>query len=177
MWHHADVMTRLLLVFVLACSGSTENRAASNATPEPDPEPTEVPVEDSTEEAAEPSAETAGFVDERGIRWRLSAEPAEVTMADRATVRLTIEATNEGDAETDPQQHRGQWLLQGEMHHGLNLWFGNGVRPSAWHALPAGETVTDARVVGEQLFEAPGTYDIAFQIGEQRATARVVVAP
>ena len=127
---------------------------------------------------AEPLVSADARADAPDIRWRLLAEPAEVRFAERGTVRITIEATNAGKTTVDPEQHLGQWTLQGEPHMGLMLWFGNGRRVLEWFALPPGQTVTDTRTSGESLFEAPGTYTIAYiHPAGHVATAEVVVTP
>ena len=90
-------------------------------------------------------------------------------------MRLTIEVTNDGDETVDPKQHLGQFELDGVAHMGLQLWFGNGLRTRSWHALPPGETASDVRKVGEQLFTAPGEYVVGFRYGESVATATVRV--
>lgn len=166
-------MSRLMIVLAfMACSGTQE------AEPQPEPQPEEpvMPTEpEDPQETEMPSQGDEHFVDDRGIRWRLRAEPTSTTMADRASVRLTIEATNTTDAEIDPQRHLGQWRFQGEQHMGLTMWFGNGLRVMEWNALPPAQTVTDARDVGEHLFEAPGTYEIAYARDGRASTVRVTV--
>ena len=179
-------MARWLWIFLVACSGPAENQPSESAIETETESPTATPTATPTPAEAAPETttpmnpaanEAGGFVDDRGIRWRLTAEPAAFTMAERGTMRLTIEATNEGDAEVDPLRHQGQWLFQGAQHQGLSLWFGNGLRVQEWNALPPGRTVTDARGGGEQLFDAPGTYEISYARGSSRTTARVVVSP
>lgn len=161
-----------IIVLALACSGTQD------AEPQPEPQPETEPLVAEPEAPEETEMPTQGddfFVDEQGIRWKLRAEPTRTTMADRASVRLTIEATNTTDAEIDPQRHLGQWRFQGEQHMGLTMWFGNGLRVMEWNALPPAQTVTDARDVGEHLFEAPGTYEIAYARDGRTSTVRVTV--
>lgn len=174
----------LIVLVVVGCSGTqaepeTQPEAESRAEAEPEAaaemEPEMEP--EAPEETEMPMQGEDHFVDDDGVRWRLRAEPQSVTMAERDSVRLTIEATNTADAEIDPQRHLGEWRFQGERHMGLAMWFGNGVRVVAWNALPPGQTVTDARSVGEHLFEAPGTYEIAYARDGRRSTVRVVVTP
>ena len=120
--------------------------------------------------APDPAAEPT-----KDIEWVLSAAPETVTMSERDTLRLTIEVTNVGTATVDPKQHLGHFELDGVQHHGLQLWFGNGLRSMTWTELPPGETATDVRQVGEQLFNAPGEYVVGFRYGETLATTTVRV--
>ncbi len=163
------MIARVSLLSALLLFGCTEEPPPPAATP---------PVLTPVANMHVPRSGPPEFVDSRSIRWRLRGEPTHLTMANRNSFRLTIEATNEGESEVDPQRHHGQWLFQGESHFGLSLWFGNGLRANEWSALPPGMTVTDSRTPGESLFEEPGEYEIAYAQGPGRiAIVRVVVDP
>jgi hypothetical protein len=133
------------------------------------------------------SAPRATDVDELGVRWRLEAAPALLTMAQLEQFQLTVRATNQGTSTVDPQ-HMGcgqgsnpclssSWRLNGGADFALGLAFGNGVREQRWSALPPGETVSDSRRMGESLFSAPGRYTITYQHGSATASAEVIVKP
>ncbi len=111
----------------------------------------------------------------KDVTWALTATPQTVSMGQRDAVELRIAATNVGSETVDPKQHLGRFELDGVAHMGLELWFGNGLRTTTWSALPPGETATDVRRVGEQLFEAPGEYVVGFRYGESVATTTVRV--
>lgn len=135
-------------------------------------------VEAAGEEAVPETAdeERASAID-GSVRWELSAEPTQLTMAQRGTWVIRIAATNVGTEPVNPDQHAGEFELDAQPHHGLNLWFGNGVRSSAWSDLPPGETVTDERTPGEQLFDAPGTYVLSYRHGSALTSVTVAVTP
>jgi hypothetical protein len=109
------------------------------------------------------------------VRWALEADPSVLTMAERGRFTLRIIATNQSASSVDPQQHLGEFRLGGVAHVGLNLWFGNGLRSTAWSELPAGETVRDERRPGENLFDAPGVYVISYVHGRAAAAVTVTV--
>ncbi len=177
-----------LAIVCASCAGPTESVSHSDET-----EPTQTESQAESMQAESMQAENVltpvrpqpgprrgpdHFVDAKDIRWRLVAAPAVLSMAARNTFRLTIEATNQGTSHVDPERHNGHWLFQGQPHMGLSMWFGNGLRAMEWSNLPPGETVTDARTPGEQLFDAPGEYEVAYAHGPGRAAiVRVEVTP
>ena len=164
----------LVCMALLGCSGAQEPETQAEPRAEAEPQVEAEPAAE-PQETEMPTQAADHIVDDAGIRWRLRAEPARVSMAERDSVRLTIEATNTTDAQIDPERHRGQWLFQGEPHMGLMNWFGNGLRPMEWSGLPPGQTVTDAREPGEHLFEAPGEYEVAYARDGRRTAVRVTI--
>lgn len=164
---------RTLMCLLLACSGTQEQESQ----PQPDPvaAQSEAAEQAPPEETEMPSQAADHFVDDNGIRWALRAEPTTLSMGERESFRLTIEATNTTDAQIDPERHNGEWRFGGERHMGLTMWFGNGLRVTEWSGLPPGQTVTDARGAGEQLFEAPGEYEIAYARDGRQTAVRVTV--
>lgn len=148
--------------------------------------PTAIPTASGAGTGA-PATPAAKDVDELGIRWRLEASPSELRLAQRAAFRLSIHATNMGTRTIDPQ-HGGcvvgsspclssSWLLDGAPSHALDLAFGNGIREARWSALPAGESVSDARHMGESLFGRPGRYTVTYRHGSAEASVLVTVKP
>ncbi len=137
------------------------------------PDPAGVEGGGPADEGESPGSATAELA--KDVTWALTATPRTVSMGQRDAVELTIEVTNVGSETVDPKQHLGRFELDGVAHMGLELWFGNGLRTMTWSALPPGETATDVRKVGEQLFEAPGEYVVGFRYGESVATATVLV--
>lgn len=157
-----------------AACGSGQPPQAANENPPGDLEAVP-PVDDepiAPIDAPNPTASPTA-VDENGVRWALQADPSVLSMAQRDRFTIRIVATNETAASVNPQQHMGQFQLDGASHFGLDLWFGNGLRSAAWQDLPAGASVRDERRPGEQLFEAAGVYVISYVHG--RATAAVTV--
>jgi len=171
-------MHRVIGVAALLLAACGSNQTPESASEDPPAEPEvagaepEVALPDDEPSAAIDVA-TPNTIDESGVRWALEADPIALTMAERSRFTLRIIATNESAASVDPQQHLGEFRLDGAAHLGLNLWFGNGLRSNAWSDLPPGASVRDERRPGEHLFEAPGTYVIAYAHG--RATTAVTV--
>lgn len=110
------------------------------------------------------------------IAWRLTAEPATatITMAQRRTFRIWMEARNVGGRVEDTRRDALEWLLNGQPSRTAAMAFGNGGREAAWGALPPGTTVREARDMGESLFPAPGSYELVVRRGG-REVARLRV--
>lgn len=107
----------------------------------------------------------------------LRAEPTALTMAERHTFRLTLDAVNTGETTIDPELHLARLLVNGEESTAWGLAVGNGRRPATWTALPPGEAVSMTwGALAESLFPRPGTYSLVLTLGERRApVVRVVV--
>jgi hypothetical protein len=113
------------------------------------------------------------------VTVRLLAEPSSLTLDERATFRLGVTATNEGDEAVDPGLFGLVLLVDGERSPAFDLAVGNGVVPAGWDRLDAGASTTPVHwPLGEALFPAPGEYHLALQLGEdEQSTATVVVTP
>lgn len=112
-----------------------------------------------------------------GLRWSFVATPASVTMATRASVRLTRSVTNEGAALADAMHASASFAVNGAASMSLDLAFGNGLRGGEWASLPPGQTASDARDMGEDLFPVPGDYDLAMTTDGVTVHAHVHVDP
>jgi len=98
------------------------------------------------------------------IKLALSAEPLELSMADRRAFKLTVAATNQSEALADPRFDMTRLLVNNRPSMAWNLAVSNGVRPAAWSALPSGKTVSaDLTMLGEALFPAPGEYTLVLE--------------
>ncbi|MCE9579034.1 MAG: hypothetical protein K8W52_38270 [Deltaproteobacteria bacterium] len=113
----------------------------------------------------------------RGLRWQLRAVPPRLTMKDRAAFRLRIEVTNTAAAPVDASDGYATFTLDGQASQALDLAFGNGGREARWRALPPGDTVSDERAMGEDLFPAPGAYAISAAIDGVRVATTIEVLP
>jgi hypothetical protein len=113
------------------------------------------------------------------IKLALSAEPLELSMGDRRAFKLTVAATNQGEALADPRFDLTRLLVNNQPSMAWNLAVSNGVRPAAWSALPSGKTVSaDLTMLGEALFPAPGEYTLVLERnGVALAPIRVRVIP
>jgi hypothetical protein len=136
-----------MLAILAACGGR-----ATTATPAPTPAP--APMTTTVPDAA-PAAP---------IAWTISVAPASVTMAQRASVTVTIAATNNTQVARDPERDPLDVTIDGAASMELSLAFGNGGRVRAWSLIPPGQTVTDERN-GMQIVDAPGDHVIAIAHG------------
>lgn len=151
-------LTSLVLVLgFIGCAGTSSEPA--------DPTTTRQPAE------SEPEASASG------LRWTITAHPAQLTMAEQARFRLRRSVTNEGSEPRDAMRLMAEFTLNGEASMELNMAFGNGARESLWAELPPGRTVFDEREMGESLFPAPGTYVIAMTVDGETSRVEVVVRP
>ena len=154
-------LTRLSLVLFLAgCAGTTAEPQDPAATSEP-------------ATGTEPHA----AVSATGLRWTITAHPAQLTMAERATFRLRRTVTNDANEPLDAMRSMASFTLNGADSMSLDLAFGNGARESRWSALPPGESAFDEREMGDSLFPAPGTYVIAMTVDGVTSTVEVRVSP
>lgn len=165
-------LTSLFLVLGLfGCAGTSSEPADPTTTSQPaDPTTT-------TEGESVPEPEPEPEVSASGLRWTITAHPARLTMAERATFRLRRTATNEGSGPLDAMHSSATFTFNGEASMALDLAFGNGAREMRWTAVPPGESVFDEREMGESLFPAPGTYRIAMTVEGTTSTAEVRVDP
>jgi len=163
-------LTSLFLVLgLIGCAGTSSEPA--------DPTTTSQPADPTTTTEGEPEPESEPEASAAGLRWTITAHPAHLTMAQRATFRLRRTATNEGSGPLDAMHSSAQFTLNGEASMALDLAFGNGARESLWSALPPGRTVFDEREMGDSLFPAPGTYVITMTVDGQTSSVEVVVRP
>lgn len=163
-------LTSLFLVLgFVGCAGTSGEPA--------DPTTTSESADPTTSSEPEPAAEPEPEVSASGLRWTITAHPARLTMAERATFRLRRTATNEGIGPLDAMHSSAQFTLNGEASMALDLAFGNGAREMRWTAVPPGESVFDEREMGESLFPAPGTYRIAMTVEGTTSTVEVRVDP
>lgn len=130
--------------------------------------------------SAQPHADAG--VGASSVAWRLTSEPATatITMSQRRGFRLWMEARNAGPRTADTERDRVEWSLNGERSMMLDLAWGNGAREHAWYALPPGGHVREARDMGEHLFPAPGSYELAMRLDGRvvaRLRVRVVADP
>ncbi len=98
------------------------------------------------------------------VTWTIECAPDRVPMAARASVMVTIRATNTTSAARDPERDPLDVLVDGKPSMELSLAFGNGGRGPEWSSLAPGATAVDQRN-GMQLVDAPGDHTIAIAHG------------
>lgn len=96
------------------------------------------------------------------IAWTISTAPSTVSMAQRATVMVTITATNHDTAARSPDRDPLDFTVDGADSMELSLAFGNGGRGGEWTSLAPGQTATDERN-GMELVQTPGDHVIAIR--------------
>jgi hypothetical protein len=107
------------------------------------------------------------------VAWTIAVTPSDFALADQASARITITATNTTRATLDPRRGQLVVLLDGASPMDLSMAYTNGARAKTWDALPPGQTVDDARV-GLRLFTRPG--DHVFTLVQQgQEVARTTV--
>ncbi len=97
------------------------------------------------------------------VLWSLWGSSATLRMNERAAFRLTITATNRGATVIDPWTTPNRFLVNGESSMEANNAFGNGGHANSFYAVPPGASESDSRDLGESLFPAPGTYQLAYE--------------
>jgi hypothetical protein len=156
-------------LFVLAACGS-------KTTPSPAPS-SGAPVAPAPAPAAPPDATPAPAPAPAPIVWSIDCAPSTVSMAQRASVMVTIHATNTTAATRDPERDPLDFLVDGASSMELSLAFGNGGREQTWSAIPPGATVTDRRT-GMKIVAAPGDHAIVMtHNGVQLARTTLHVTP
>jgi len=126
------------LVAIAACGSHPAPHAISNTAPSPE-----------TIDAAPPAA----------IVWSIDCAPSTVAMASRASVMITIHATNTTSAVRDPERDPLEFTVDGVSSMELSMAFGNGGRDAAWEAIPPGATEVDQRE-GMEIAASPGDHVI-----------------
>jgi hypothetical protein len=106
----------------------------------------------------------------------LSVTPERVTQESLDSLRVDVSITNEGSETIDTQLPSSTLLVDGRPSSSWNLAIGNGARDARESALPPGQTVQAARIMGDDLVRDPGEHEILLEVrGVPSAPARVVV--
>lgn len=114
----------------------------------------------------------------RPLAIKLLAAPTRFTMAQRGAFSVGVEVTNRGSATIDPKlSTECQLAVNGTESMAWNLAIGNGAREATWYALPPGKTVAMAWPLGDDLFDAPGTYHLVMTLAGQETSADIEVTP
>ena len=111
------------------------------------------------------------------LQVELEVDPVEVTPTtiDLATVKGAV--TNRSGETLDTRVRHSELRVNGERLQMWGLAIGNGSRDEREYALPPGERVEFARVLGRQLFAGPGEYEVVLNVlGVDSEPARVTVA-
>jgi hypothetical protein len=114
---------------------------------------------------------------QEAIDVALRVEPVQLTVSERKNFKISIAATNRGDATVDPELHRAKLLVNGKESKAWSLAIGNGKRESKWFALPPGETVSMTwSSLGDSLLTGPGEFSLELLFNEaESAPIRVHV--
>ena len=94
---------------------------------------------------------------------------------DELTVRISVE--NEGEDTVDLQLPSSTLTVDGRPLQAWNLAIGNGARDARESALPPGDSIDAARVLGASLVRESGEHEIAIEVrGVRSDPVRVTVA-
>jgi hypothetical protein len=110
------------------------------------------------------------------VQVELEVDPVEVTPTtiDLATVKGAV--TNRGGDTIDTRVRHSELRVNGELLQTWGLAIGNGSRDEREYALPPGERVEFARVLGRELFDGPGDYEVVLNVlGVDSDPARVTL--
>lgn len=102
---------------------------------------------------------------------------AQLTMAERASFHVGLEAVNTSPRVVDPNLSSARLLVNDVPSPAWDLALGNGGRSPTWEALPPGEKVSADWPLGEALFPTPGSYRLRLVVGNLETTTVVVVTP
>jgi hypothetical protein len=152
----------LLGLLLVACGGTPPEAPAPPPPPPLEEELDEIPAPPPI--VLPPPSATAMDGD---LEWSLAASATTITMAERASWELRTLATNRGTEPVDVLEAGfSSFTVNGEPSITLSMAFGNGISPVSWSELPPGETADPARSgFGEDLFPAPGDYEIVMTHG------------
>ena len=112
------------------------------------------------------------------LRLRLTVTPDRVgeDALGELTVRVRVE--NEDDRTLDLQLPASRLSVDGHLLQAWNLAIGNGARDARESALPPGDAIEAARVLGRSLVDAPGEHEVSIEVlGVRSEPVRVVVEP
>jgi archaellum component FlaG (FlaF/FlaG flagellin family) len=112
---------------------------------------------------------------QKTITIQIVAEPAALSMADRASFKIGIHVKNVGGKAIDPTISDTVLLVNGEHNYAWDLAVQNGPREEPWWNLDPGCTVTASWPLGESMFPQPGDYDVVLRLDELESAIRVRV--
>ena len=112
------------------------------------------------------------------LRVTLTVTPERIDQGalDDLTVRVRVE--NEDDRTLDLQLPASRLSVDGSPLQAWNLAIGNGARDARESALPPGDSIEAARVLGRSLVDTPGDHEVSIEVlGVRSEPVRVVVEP
>jgi hypothetical protein len=117
-------------------------------------------------------------VESPALRVSLTVTPERVDEGrlEELTVRVRVE--NEDDRTLDLQLPASRLSVDGHPLQAWNLAIGNGARDARESALPPGDSIEAARVLGRSLVDAPGEHEVSIEVlGVRSGQVRVFVEP
>lgn len=110
------------------------------------------------------------------LRVELTVRPEHVTAESLASLTVEATVTNDGDETLDTRLASSTLLVDGRASQPWSLAIANGARDAWESALPPGESVRAARVMGEDLVRDPGEHELVLEVnGVRSAPAHLVV--
>jgi hypothetical protein len=108
----------------------------------------------------------------------LAVTPERLTTAALDSLTVEVSVTNEGAETIDLQLPSSTLLVDGKRSLSWNVAIGNSPRDAREYALPPGDSITAARVMGEGLVREPGDHEFVLEVrGVRSAPAHVSIEP
>jgi len=103
-------------------------------------------------------------VDASALSIQLTVTPEHVTEADLDELTVRVRVANDGDRTVDLQLPSSTLTVDGEELQAWNLAIGNGARDARESALPPGDSIEAARVLGRWLVDEPGDHEVVIEV-------------
>lgn len=94
----------------------------------------------------------------------LAVTPERVTPETLDSLRVGVTVTNEDSETIDTQLPLSTLLVDGRPSQPWSLAISNGARDERESALPPGESVDAARIMGEDLVRDPGDHELVLEV-------------
>jgi hypothetical protein len=112
------------------------------------------------------------------LQVSLTVTPERVTEDELGGLTVRVSVANEGAEPVDLQLPASRLTVDGRPLQAWNLAIGNGARDARESALPPGDSVEAARVLGASLVREPGDHEVAIEVlGVRSAPVRLRVEP
>ncbi len=112
------------------------------------------------------------------LRVDLDVTPERVTTRSLDSLTVQVSVTNEDTETIDLQLPSSTLLVDGVPSRSWNIAIGNGAREARESALPPGDSIQVARVMGDGLVREPGDHEAVLEVrGVPSPPAHVVIEP
>jgi hypothetical protein len=110
------------------------------------------------------------------LRLEPTVKPERVKPEELESLTVELSVTNENDETIDLQLPSSTLLVDGQRSLSWNIAIANGAREARESALPPGDSITVARVMGSGLVKDPGDHEVVIEVrGVRSPPVHVVV--